>query len=218
MFIKICGITGVSDARMVAAAGASAIGLNFFPPSPRSVSISTAQEIVQNLPPYVTAVGLFVNSTSAEIRQVADAVGLRTLQIHGNCTPELVAELREFTVVAAFSLSEQSGAAAVFDLIAACQRLGRMPGAVMVDAYSQDKFGGTGQVAPWQAGQEIVQKSPVPVLLAGGLTPKNVAQAIRTVRPWGVDVATGVEVAPGRKESYKVKRFIEEATSAFRLL
>src|SRR5262245_54027564 len=104
MFIKICGITSVADASMVAAAGAQAIGLNFFPETPRFVTLQTAGEIIQHLPPFIEPVGLFVNSHPAEIRGVANSLGLRTLQIHGTVTPSTVAALREFSVVPAFPI------------------------------------------------------------------------------------------------------------------
>jgi phosphoribosylanthranilate isomerase len=214
MFIKICGITSLADARLVTEVGANAIGLNFYSPSPRSIAIEAAREIVQSIPPYVDAVGLFVNQSPAEIREVAHAIGLRTLQLHGDISPELVAELGEFSVVSAFSLPPAGDLSGILEFVAGCERLGRMPCAILVDAYSSEKFGGTGQVAPWPLARSVVERCPVPVTLAGGLTPKNVAEAVRTVRPWGVDVASGVEVAPGRKEAYKVRKFVEEVRKA----
>jgi phosphoribosylanthranilate isomerase len=214
MFIKICGITSVADARLVAEAGGNAIGLNFYSASPRSISIETALEIVQCIPPYVDPVGLFVNQSLAEIRDVARTLNLRTLQLHGEVSPDLVAELREFSVMPAFSLSGEADISKILEFVSGCQRLGRLPCAILVDAYSAEKFGGTGQTAPWPLARSVVERSSVPVTLAGGLTPKNVSEAIRTVRPWGVDVASGVEVAPGRKEAYKVRKFVEEALKA----
>ncbi len=214
MFIKICGITSVADATMVAQAGANAIGLNFYMPSPRSVTPAAALEIVQCLPPYVTPVGLFVNATTAEIRQIAEAVGMRTLQLHGEITPEHIRELREFSVIPSFALVDASSVQTALDFVAGCKQNDRLPSAILVDAYSPEKFGGTGQPAPLPLARSIVEQISVPVILAGGLTPKNVGEALRTVRPWGVDVASGVEVAPGRKESFKVRKFIEEVRKA----
>jgi phosphoribosylanthranilate isomerase len=214
MFIKICGITSVADARLVAEAGAQAIGLNFYAASPRCVQPVTAHDIIQNLPPFVEPVGLFVNSDIADIRQWGCTLGLRTLQLHGNVSPKLVAELREFSIIAAFPLTDRSSAQTVLEFVVECQQLRRLPSAVLLDAASEGKFGGTGQTAPWPIARSVVEQCPIPVILAGGLTAKNIAQAIHTVQPWGVDVASGVEVAPGRKESYKVRMFVEAARRA----
>ena len=214
MFIKICGITDIADALMVARAGANAIGLNFYPPSPRHVDLALAREIVHGLPPFVDAVGLFVNSNAHEVSELAHEVGLRTVQLHGDLSPELVSSLREFSVIAAFPLADDSSIKAVLDFLASCQRLGRLPNAVLGDASRPGMFGGTGQVAPWAVARSLVLHSPVPVVLAGGLTAKNVADAVRIVRPWGVDVASGVEVAPGRKGQYKVTTFIDAVRQA----
>jgi phosphoribosylanthranilate isomerase len=211
MFIKICGITSAEDARMVARAGANAIGLNFYRSSPRFVEVATAHEIVAALPPYVDAVGVFVNCDSPEISHVAHQLGLRTVQLHGDVSPELVARLRAFSVIPAFPLADEASVRAVLDFLTGCSRLGRLPNAVLADAHRSGMYGGTGQLAPWGLARRLVEQSPVPVALAGGLTAKNVTEAIQAVRPWAVDVASGVEVAPGRKESYKVSRFIEAA-------
>ena len=214
MFVKICGITDIADAQMVARAGANAIGLNFYPSSPRHVDLALACQIVDGLPSFVDAVGVFVNSNAAEVTEVAHQVGLRTVQLHGDILPQLVSSLREFSVIAAFPLAEDSSINTVLDFLASCQRLGRLPNAVLVDASRPGMFGGTGQVASWAAARSLVLRSPVPVVLAGGLTAKNVAEAVQIVRPWGVDVASGVEVAPGRKGQYKVTTFIDAVRQA----
>jgi phosphoribosylanthranilate isomerase len=214
MFIKICGITSAADALMVARAGANALGLNFYPASPRFVETAAAREILSSLPPYVEPVGVFVNSAAGEIRRVAGELALRTVQLHGDFTPDLVAGLRELSLMPAFPLQGESSTGDVLGFLAACEKLGRLPNAILVDAHQPGMFGGTGTLAPWPLARAIVERSPVPVMLAGGLTTKNVGDAVRQVRPWGVDVASGVEVAPGRKESYKVARFIEAAQRA----
>ena len=211
MFVKICGITDVADALMVARAGANAIGLNFYADSPRHVDIATGRQIVQSLPPFVDAVGVFVNPTEQQFTETAREVGLRTVQLHGELSPQFVSSVREFSVIPAFPLADDSSVAAVLEFLRTCESLGRMPNAVLVDAHRPGMFGGTGQVAPWGLARGLVERCPVPVVLAGGLTPKNIAEAVRSVRPWGVDVASGVEVAPGRKEQYKVTKFIQAA-------
>jgi phosphoribosylanthranilate isomerase len=209
MFVKICGVTSVADARMVAAAGAQAIGLNFFAGSPRYVETGVALEIIQSLPSFVEPVGLFVDTPIPEIRHIANSLGLRTIQLHGAVTPQTIAELREFSIVPAFPIGEAADATAAIDFVTACHESGRLPSAMLIDAKVEGKHGGTGQTMPWSVARLVVEGSSVPVTLAGGLTAKNVAEAIRTVRPWGVDVASGVEVAPGRKGSYKVNSFID---------
>lgn len=216
MFIKICGITSVADAVMAAREGASAIGLNFYEASPRAVTLATAAEIIGHLQPFVDPVGLFVNATSQEVRRIAQPLGLRTIQLHGDTHPELIAELGEFSVLLAFPLADDAGMETILTFLQESDKQGRLPAAVLVDAHKKGLYGGTGKTAPWDVAGQLIQRSTTPVALAGGLTPKNVAQAIRTVRPWGVDVASGVEVAPGRKEAYKVKAFIRAVQEAER--
>jgi len=211
MFIKICGITTVGDAHLAATAGANAIGLNFFAESPRSISIETALEIANCLPPFVDAVAVFVNATPARIRATSVATGIRTVQLHGDVTPELIGELAEFRVIAAFPLSDVASVTAIQQFVRACQQHSREPSAILIDSHVPGSFGGTGQPAPWPIARTVVETCRVPIALAGGLTPRNVSEAIRVVRPWGVDVASGVEVAPGRKEAFKVRQFIREA-------
>jgi phosphoribosylanthranilate isomerase len=216
MFIKICGITSVADARAAAGAGVHAIGLNFYPQSPRYVSADTAREIVVALPPFVDAVGVFVIAgDAAEVRAVASDVGLRTVQLHGAISPDLVSDLREFALIPAFSLVDEHSSAAIVEFVARCGDAGHLPNSVLVDAHVAGKFGGSGQLASWAVARQVVERCRVPVILAGGLTPQNVRDAIRAVRPWGVDVASGVEVAPGRKEPYKMRKFVEQAARAF---
>jgi phosphoribosylanthranilate isomerase len=189
--------------------------LNLYAGSPRCVGVEAATEIAQSVPPFVNAVGLFVNASPAQIRESMQAIGIRTVQLHGNLSPQTVADLSEISVVPAFPLVDESSVAAVLSFVAECARLGRAPATVLVDAHAPGKYGGTGKTAPWNLAQALVQQCPVPVTLAGGLTVKNVAEAIETVRPWGVDVATGVEVAPGRKDAFKVREFIKNANIAW---
>lgn len=214
MFIKICGITSVADARIVAEAGAHSIGLNFYPMSPRFVQPGLAFEIIQSVPTFIVPVGLFVEASADEVRTTANLLGLKTLQIHGNVTPELIQELGEFSIIAAHPLRDRASVDGVREFVGSCRKLERLPSAILVDAQVEGKHGGTGQIAPWDIAREIVLASEIPVILAGGLTAKNVADAISAVGPWGVDVSSGVEVAPGRKESYKVRSFIDRARRA----
>jgi phosphoribosylanthranilate isomerase len=221
MKIKICGITCVDDALMVARVGADAIGLNFFARSPRRVTPKQAAAIVRELPPFVEPVGLFVNARADDVRAVAGQVGLRSVQLHGDEPPELLAELDEFRLIRAFRLGAgmdgTSPLVAIADAIQACRRAGRVPDGVLVDAHEDGRYGGTGKTAPWSALAAGYDKRQwPPLLLAGGLTPDNVADGVMQVRPWAVDVASGVEgETPGRKSAERVEAFVTAARAAF---
>jgi phosphoribosylanthranilate isomerase len=199
--VKICGVTSVEDALMAVAAGADAIGLNFHPPSPRCVDVEVAAAIAAALPAHVWRVGVFVDRPRDAVRSIAARVGLDVLQFHGSedvelcrgwsCTTIKAMRVRDATTLA-------SAASYPVDFI-------------LADAYVDDLPGGTGARVPpqWLNGVP-----PERLILAGGLTPENVAAAIRAVRPAAVDVASGVERAPGRKDPEKVKRFIANARVA----
>lgn len=214
MWIKICGIRDVSTACEVARLGADAIGLNFFAPSPRCVSVETAAEIVAALPDSVEPVGVFVNHSFAEVRDICARCRLRTIQLHGDESPQFAAEFRDLRIIRAVRLhaADLSGVAA--DL-AACQALGITLRALLVEPRVEGAYGGTGQIAPWDVLATGWNGSNwPPLLLAGGLTPENVADAIRRTSPWGVDVASGVEDAPGHKDLRRVEQFLRAARAA----
>lgn len=211
MHIKICGITNVSDALAAAQLGAGAIGLNFYPRSKRCISEETAREIVDNLPPFVEPVALFVNQKLDDVVAWARRFALlRTLQIHADVHETLPAE--SFQFIPAFAVRDGQSITEIQQYLSRCRVAGKMPAAVLVDAYVEGEYGGTGQTAPWQ----LLAKTEweVPLILAGGLTPENVADAVRIVRPYAVDVATGVERTPGQKDVEKMRRFIGEAQKA----
>lgn len=217
--VKICGITNIEDARAVADAGADAIGLNFFSKSVRNVSPDTAQEIASYLPPDVIKVGVFVNHSTDEIVQIVNHVGLDCIQLHGVEPAEIVAQLpKAIPIVRAW----RSGAKDVESLGSywgLCHVAGRVPDALLVDAPSSDDYGGTGRIADWDLIVAAQRKNKflfyITLILAGGLTPNNVAQAIAEVRPDGVDVASGVERRPGIKDHELVKHFVSAAREAF---
>ncbi|MBN2021923.1 MAG: phosphoribosylanthranilate isomerase [Pirellulales bacterium] len=215
--IKICGITTVEDAQTVAAAGADAIGLNFFADSPRCVGLDVAAAIVRATPARVRKVGLFVNTDLPAIERTWQTVGFDLVQLHGDETPEFVAELgvrRLPPVVRAFRLSPL-GLPPIVEYVEKCRRLGNLPAAVLVDAFVPGSFGGTGRRADWAAlAAYHACKTLPPLVLAGGLTADNVAEAIRQVRPHAVDVASGVESTPARKDPAKVRAFVQAARSA----
>ena len=198
--IKICGITNVEDARVAVEAGADALGFVFYPPSPRYVAPEQAKRIIRTLPPFIATVGLFVDAPSEEINGIAAECGLDRVQLHGRETPEFCKTVTR-RVIKAFRMKN-------------AESLADLPryrvSAYLLDAYVEGALpGGTGASFAWEL---ALQAKPYgPVILAGGLTPENVADAILRVRPYGVDVSTGVECAPGLKDHQKVRAFIAHA-------
>ena len=217
MWVKICGIRDVDTALVAAQAGADAIGLNFYPGSKRRVDVDEAARIVEALPADVTPIGLFVNADVTEIVRIARECGLHTLQLHGDEPAELLAELAyagRFELIRAFRVGA-AGLAPMEAELARLQQAGVTLAGCLVDADVQGHYGGTGQTAPWDLlSREWRAAEWPPLILAGGLTPSNVAEAIRSCRPWGVDVAGGVESAPGRKEPSLIQEFLQNARDA----
>ncbi len=205
--VKVCGIVNAENAKLVAHAGVDAIGINFYAKSPRCVSMENARAILAELPPFVEPVGLFVNEPMERITEVAKLLGLRTVQIHGDSLP--VPPNGPLRVIPAFPIRDASSLEKIGQYLAECKRENVMPAAVLVDAHVPGQFGGTGHTAPW----DLLRTWPfeVPLVLAGGLHPDNVGEAVRTVRPYAVDVASGVEASPGIKDVSKVRRFVENA-------
>jgi phosphoribosylanthranilate isomerase len=208
--IKISGVTTPTDARFAAEAGADAVGLNFYPKSPRFIAPQQAAEIVRVLPPFPATVGVFVGMPIRQVCAVAFQLGLRGVQTYDEDPPP--EDTFPFAHVPAFRVKDVTGLDHVRRFVDSATKLGRPPSAVLIDSHVAGLMGGTGQVAPWELlkGFDV----GVPLILAGGLTPENVAEAITLVRPWGVDVASGVESAPGQKDREKVVRFIQHARSA----
>lgn len=200
---KICGITRVEDALVAAEAGADAIGLVFYEKSPRAVDVRQARAILAALPPFVTAVGLFVDASRCFIGEVLDAVPLDLLQFHGDETPEQCEGHGRPWLKA---LRVRPG----LDLHAEARRFAAAR-ALLLDAYVPGVPGGTGERFDWSL---IPADLPRPVILAGGLTPGNVAEAIERVRPYGVDVSGGVEAAKGIKDAAKVAEFVRRVRAA----
>jgi phosphoribosylanthranilate isomerase len=209
--IKVCGVTAAADVAEAGRLGVDAVGLNFHPASPRSVSADTALALLRELPPFVEAVGVFVQKS---VHDAAGMIGrlarIRTIQIHGGA-PEMVAAF-PYHFIPAFAVRDAAELASIQHYLDACRAIGRSPSAILVDGQAPGLHGGTGQKAPWHLLARF--QADVPLLLAGGLTPENVAEAVRTVRPWGVDVASGVESAPGRKDPVRMRQFIEAAREA----
>jgi len=201
--VKICGITNLEDANAAIEAGADAIGLVFYEPSPRSVSISLAKQITDNIPPFINCVGLFVNAGDAYINEVIKDVGIDTLQFHGQETEQTCA-LFNRPYIKAVRMDEN---VCLFDEVE------KYPSAkaLLLDAYVKGVPGGTGKAFDWSVIPNNLSK---PIILAGGLDDNNVKKAISKVRPYAVDVSGGVEKEKGIKDPVKIKKFISETMNA----
>jgi phosphoribosylanthranilate isomerase len=200
--VKICGITSVADAQAAAAAGADMIGLMFYEGSPRHITLPQAVDISRSLSPFVQRVGVFVNPEEAQVMEAIAACGLHLLQFHGDETPDFCTQFGLMSVKA-LRVRDAASLAALANY---------QTDAFLLDAYSETGLGGTGEKFNWDLALEA-QKFGKPIFLAGGLTPENVAAAVRKVQPFAVDVSSGVESAPGKKEAAKVRAFIQAAKS-----
>ena len=216
--IKICGVTSLEDATLAVDAGADAIGLNFYNRSTRCIRLDVAKQIARETD--IIRVGVFVNQPASEMSEAWDVAGLWYAQIHGDETPEMLKPISDMDIITVRRISPNEN-----DVLAKLQRdmlhftsvIGWMPQGMLVDTASPTEYGGTGMAANWHLlqGYEQAIGPGTPLILAGGLTPDNVAEAIRIVRPAAVDVASGVESAPGKKDPIKVRDFIQAARAAF---
>jgi phosphoribosylanthranilate isomerase len=200
--VKICGVTSVADALVAAEAGADMIGLMFYDQSPRHVSLAAAAEIARAVPPLVLRVGVFVDPAEELVRSAIAACGLGLLQFHGNETSDFCTQFGVMSVKA-IRIRDESSLLALANY---------HTDALLLDAYSAAAFGGTGEKFNWDLAVEA-KKAGKPIILAGGLTPENVAGAAIYVRPLAVDVSSGVESAPGKKDPDKVRAFVKAAKS-----
>jgi phosphoribosylanthranilate isomerase len=200
--VKICGITNLADGMAAAEAGADALGFVFYDQSPRCVSVEAAAGLIRQLPPFVMKVGVFVNAPEDLVVQAIRDCGLNLLQFHGEESPEYCLQFGLMSMKA-FRIRDAASLQAL---------LGYHTDAWLLDAYTPDKPGGTGETFNWDLALEA-QAWGRPIFLAGGLTPENVTGAVRRAQPYGVDVSSGVETAPGRKDHAKVKAFIQAAKS-----
>jgi len=193
--VKICGVTRLPDALDAARLGADALGFNFWPRSKRHVNAATARQIIARLPPFVTPVGVFVNQSEGEMRAIAAETGIQVFQLHGDEPPELCARL-PLPVVKAIPVDQ---------VRTLSKLLSYEVQAFLLDTPSRG-YGGSGEPFDWSLAEGVSEVAPV--VLAGGLTPENVGAAIRAVRPWAVDVASGVESSPGVKNPGRMARFV----------
>ncbi len=217
MKIKICGLTTLDDALAAVDAGADYLGFNFYPKSPRYIAPDDCARITDVLRGHgdaramrPTLVGIFVNASPAAVAVLLDRCGLDLAQLHGDETPAqlMLLEGRAYKGVRDVAMKEREREKE----LAAFAAAGPGHPALLVDAYTPDAYGGTGRAADWPAARAAARQFPI--FLAGGLTPENVGDAIAQVRPWGVDVASGVESAPGRKDAEKIRAFIRAARGA----
>ena len=195
--VKICGIKTLSDAKFAVDYGVDAIGF-VFAESIRNVSKEKARAIVQKLPPFVTTVGLFVNDTAENIEAICRFCGLDVIQLHGNERPALLNKLKDFKTIKVFRIRNEK------DIIPIKKY---KPDAILLDGYSEKNMGGTGTSFDWKIVRNI--KTSIPIIVAGGLTTLNVSRAIKIVKPYGVDVSSGVESSPGKKDRKLIKKFID---------
>ena len=212
--VKVCGLTEVANALACATVGADWIGLNFHPASPRSISVDRGAEIARALAGKAEPVGLFVDRPIAEVVAIAARVGLRTIQLHGDESPEYLRELTAAfpdppQVIRAFRLADVDSVGRMLAFLDRAEDLGCPPFAILVDAHLPGQAGGTGRSIP----PEILDRLPdhPRLILAGGLDPWNVAERVALVHPWMVDVASGVESSPGIKDPAKVSAFVARA-------
>ena len=201
--VKVCGITRRDDALLAADLGASAIGFVFWPPSPRYVEPVAAAAIARDLPADVAPIGVFVDASVDEIRHIAAEVGLAAVQLHGDEPPTLCDGL-PYRVLRAVAVAGE----------ATLDAADRVPAhiTVLLDARDPVRKGGTGRTVDWSVAAEVASRRRV--FLAGGLRPENVGEALRVVRPYGIDVSSGVEARPGRKDAGRLRDFFEEVARA----
>ena len=195
--VKICGMTNLKDVKIAVDGGVDAVGFIFYKKSPRSVTMQAVREIVLELPPFVDSVGVFVNETAEQINKIADHCKLDRVQLHGDESPAFCKKIRR-RVIKAIRVKD----------IQSLKKLSDYPvSSFLLDTFSEDQYGGTGKVFDWNLAYPA--KKYGPIILAGGLTPINVRQAIQRIQPYGVDVCSGVESQPGIKDHKKMQAFLK---------
>jgi phosphoribosylanthranilate isomerase len=201
--IKICGITNAGDAAVAVAAGADALGFVLYRKSPRFVEPTVVRNIVAGLPPFIIPIGVFVNEDASVVRKLVDECGLALAQLHGDETAAYC-ETLERPALKALRLKNRGTLLAIAEFKGQANVRG-----LVIDAFSEQTYGGTGRTVDWSLAAAAAGSAPI--LLAGGLTPANVSDAIQQVHPYGVDVSSGVEASPGKKDPAKLRAFIEAA-------
>jgi phosphoribosylanthranilate isomerase len=218
MWVKICGVRDEATAERICQLSPDAIGLNFYSGSPRRVSRDIATRIADLTGDAVQRVGVFVNQSASEIEDLVGICRLNAIQLHGDESPAQISTIAKrlpgIRIYRAWRMDGES-LAGLGEHLVDCHTAGVVPVGCLIDARVKGSYGGTGQVVPWAALEREYQRDAwPPLILAGGLTEDNVTAAIRAVRPWGVDVASGVESAPGVKDLELVRRFLKNARNA----
>jgi phosphoribosylanthranilate isomerase len=203
--VKICGITSLKDAQDACEAGADALGFNFYAKSPRHLPAAKAAGIARKLPPFVARVGVFVNPAQGEVERALSSMRLDWLQFHGDEDFDFVSRFPADMVIKALRVQGRKDLKGLRPF-AGCS-------AFLLDAYDAKAYGGTGKAFAWEIAREAGKRYEKPVILAGGLNPGNVAEAVKKARPWAVDVASGVEKAPGLKDKDLMRGFVAAAKS-----
>jgi phosphoribosylanthranilate isomerase len=220
-WVKICGVTNLEDALTAIEAGADALGFVFFEQSPRKITGEQARRIIEKLPPHVETVGVFVLGSNGNIAEIAEHAKLTSVQLHsrgkgiGEVASPISSGRSHYIAISANDFFDQDNTD--FGVPKNGSNAAEWLHAVFLDSGTAQQPGGTGRVFDWQnavATAERIQRSGLRLVVAGGLTPKNVAEAMRTLKPWGVDVSSGVEAAPGKKDPEKVRAFIAAVKQA----
>ena len=199
--VKICGITNAPDAQVAVEAGADALGFIFYPKSPRFIEPMVARHIISELPPFVLPIGVFVNEEPKRVQDIMEECGLALVQLHGDETPAYCESL-ERPIIRGIRLRDRGS------FLAMAEYKGRAGvRGFVIDAFSESLYGGTGETTDWNLASEAAKSAPI--LLAGGLVSDNVQEAIQKVKPYGVDVSSGVEASPGKKDPTKVRAFVQ---------
>ncbi len=210
MKIKICGLKTIENSLTACEAGADMLGFNFYKPSPRYIAIDACREIIDEIKatyPLIVCVGVFVNQSLDQVKAILAETGLELVQLSGDETPANLEQLGASAFKALRPVTRQEARAAIKVLPTRT-----IPPAFLLDKYQKGAYGGTGKIGNWKLAAEIAKEHHI--LLAGGLDPKNIAAAIQEVQPWGVDVASGVEITRGVKDPEKIKDFIQKARAA----
>lgn len=223
--IKICGLTNPANVRPTVEAGAQALGLNFYPSSKRYLEFEAGDQLAGQIVPSIIRVGVFVNAPDVLIAERSNQLGLSFAQLHGEESVEDLVTLQKFyrgnphitapRIIKAFRLRNDPEAE-IGPFLDECQQRGVPLAAMLIDAFSTSGHGGTGERADWTALGRWTDRRGVPLILAGGITPENVAEAIATVRPDAIDTASGVESAPGIKDPQKVRALVQAAEAAWK--
>jgi phosphoribosylanthranilate isomerase len=202
--VKICGLTNLEDALTATEAGADVLGFILYPKSKRFIKVKDVRKITSELPPFVIKAGVFVNEDPRNVLEILSYAYLDLAQLHGDETPEECEYIGANRVIKVFRLKEIGEVEKIEPYIGKIR-------AILLDTYSKDSYGGTGKTFNWEIAKAVKERFDIPVILSGGLNPENVAEAIKEVNPYAVDVSSGVETEPGKKDHKKVKAFVKVA-------